>query len=80
MGEGADAKDGGVLKPGESAIITFKVKVKASVQSDTTIKNIVAVKGKDSTEVNYETADDANVTVTLPKEVPGEIEARKNSF
>ncbi|MDA4082765.1 MULTISPECIES: isopeptide-forming domain-containing fimbrial protein [Bacillus] len=77
MGEGADAKDGGVLKPGESAIITFKVKVKASVQSDTTIKNIVAVKGKDSTEVNYETADDANVTVTLPKEVPGEIEARK---
>ena len=38
MGEGADAKDGGVLKPGESAIITFKVKVKASVQSDTTIK------------------------------------------
>ncbi|MFB6585009.1 isopeptide-forming domain-containing fimbrial protein [Bacillus thuringiensis] len=77
IGEGADAKDGGVLKPGESAIITFKVKVKASVQSDTTIKNIVAVKGKDSTEVNYETADDANVTVTLPKEVPGEIEARK---
>ncbi|MED2514911.1 isopeptide-forming domain-containing fimbrial protein, partial [Bacillus thuringiensis] len=77
MGEGADAKDGGVLKPGESTIITFKVKVKASVQSDTTIKNIVAVKGKDSTEVNYETADDANVTVTLPKEVPGEIEARK---
>ncbi|MES9784113.1 isopeptide-forming domain-containing fimbrial protein, partial [Bacillus thuringiensis] len=77
VGEGADAKDGGVLKPGESAIITFKVKVKASVQSDTTIKNIVAVKGKDSTEVNYETTDDANVTVTLPKEVPGEIEARK---
>ncbi|MDM8360295.1 isopeptide-forming domain-containing fimbrial protein [Bacillus thuringiensis] len=77
IGEGADAKDGGVLKPGESTIITFKVKVKASVQSDTTIKNIVAVKGKDSTEVNYETADDANVTVTLPKEVPGEIEARK---
>ncbi|MCU4835577.1 isopeptide-forming domain-containing fimbrial protein, partial [Bacillus cereus] len=77
IGEGADAKDGGVLKPGESAIITFKVKVKASVQSDTTIKNIVAVKGKDSTEVNYETTDDANVTVTLPKEVPGEIEARK---
>ncbi|MEJ9131069.1 isopeptide-forming domain-containing fimbrial protein, partial [Bacillus thuringiensis] len=77
VGEGANAKDGGVLKPGESAIITFKVKVKASVQSDTTIKNIVAVKGKDSTEVNYETTDDANVTVTLPKEVPGEIEARK---
>ncbi|HHK5547908.1 TPA: isopeptide-forming domain-containing fimbrial protein [Bacillus thuringiensis] len=77
LGEGANAKDGGVLKPGESAIITFKVKVKASVQSDTTIKNIVAVKGKDSTEVNYETTDDANVTVTLPKEVPGEIEARK---
>ncbi|PFW00700.1 cell surface protein [Bacillus thuringiensis] len=77
LGEGANAKDGGVLKPGESAIITFKVKVKASVQPDTTIKNIVAVKGKDSTEVNYETTDDANVTVTLPKEVPGEIEARK---
>ncbi|HDR8113910.1 TPA: DUF11 domain-containing protein, partial [Bacillus cereus] len=77
VGEGANAKDGGVLKPGESAIITFKVKVKASVQLDTTIKNIVAVKGKDSTEVNYETTDDANVTVTLPKEVPGEIEARK---
>ncbi|MGH0735844.1 isopeptide-forming domain-containing fimbrial protein, partial [Bacillus cereus] len=77
IGEGADATDGGVLQPGESAIITFKVKVKASVQSDTTIKNIVAVKGKDSTEVNYETADDANVTVTLPKEVPGEIEATK---
>ncbi|PEF08481.1 cell surface protein [Bacillus thuringiensis] len=77
VGEGANAKDGGVLKPGESAIITFKVKVKASVQSDTTIKNIVAVKGKDSTEVNYENTDDANVTVTLPKEVPGEIEARK---
>ncbi|MGF2797299.1 isopeptide-forming domain-containing fimbrial protein, partial [Bacillus cereus] len=77
LGEGANAKDGGVLKPGESAIITFKVKVKASVQSDTTIKNIVAVKGKDSTEVNYETTDDANATVTLPKEVPGEIEARK---
>ncbi|AVP46191.1 isopeptide-forming domain-containing fimbrial protein [Bacillus cereus] len=77
IGEGANAKDGGVLKPGESAIITFKVKVKASVQSDTTIKNIVAVKGKDSTEVNYETADDADITVTTPKEIPGEIEAKK---
>ncbi|WP_103623001.1 isopeptide-forming domain-containing fimbrial protein [Bacillus thuringiensis] len=76
-GEGANAKDGGVLKPGESAIITFKVKVKASVQSDTTVKNIVVVKGQDSTEVNYETADDADITVTTPKEIPGEIEAKK---
>ena len=77
VGEGANAKDGGVLKPGESAIITFKVKVKASVQSDTTVKNIVVVKGQDSTEVNYETADDADITVTTPKEIPGEIEAKK---
>ncbi|HDR8018084.1 TPA: DUF11 domain-containing protein, partial [Bacillus cereus] len=76
-GESANAKDGGVLKPGESAIITFKVKVKASVQSDTTVKNIVVVKGQDSTEVNYETADDADITVTTPKEIPGEIEAKK---
>ncbi|HDR7810408.1 TPA: DUF11 domain-containing protein, partial [Bacillus cereus] len=77
VGEGANAKDGGVLKPGESAIITFKVKVKASVQSDTTVKNIVVVKGEDSAEIKYETEDEANVTVTTPKEVPGEIEAKK---
>jgi uncharacterized repeat protein (TIGR01451 family)/fimbrial isopeptide formation D2 family protein/LPXTG-motif cell wall-anchored protein len=77
IGEGANAKDGGVLKPGESAVITFKVKVKASVQSDTTVKNIVVVKGQDSSEVNYETADDADITVTTPKEIPGEIEAKK---
>ncbi|WP_324656650.1 isopeptide-forming domain-containing fimbrial protein [Bacillus cereus] len=77
IGEGANAKDGGVLKPGESAIITFKVKVKASVQSDTTVKNIVVLKGQDSSEVNYETADDADITVTTPKEIPGEIEAKK---
>ncbi len=38
VGEGANAKDGGVLKPGESTVITFKVKVKDSVQSDTTVK------------------------------------------
>ncbi|WP_130055488.1 isopeptide-forming domain-containing fimbrial protein [Bacillus thuringiensis] len=77
IGEGANAKDGGVLNPGESAVITFKVKVKASVQSDTTVKNIVVVKGQDSSEVNYETADDADITVTTPKEIPGEIEAKK---
>ncbi|MDZ4636549.1 isopeptide-forming domain-containing fimbrial protein, partial [Bacillus cereus] len=77
VGEGANAKDGGVLKPGESTVITFKVKVKDSVQSDTTVKNIVVVKGQDSTEVNYETADDADITVTTPKEIPGEIEAKK---
>ncbi|BAR81532.1 cell surface protein [Bacillus thuringiensis serovar tolworthi] len=77
IGEGANAKDGGVLKPGESTVITFKVKVKASVQSDTTVKNIVVVKGQDSSEVNYETADDADITVTTPKEIPGEIEAKK---
>ncbi|HDR8145864.1 isopeptide-forming domain-containing fimbrial protein [Bacillus cereus] len=77
IGEGANAKDGGVLKPGESAVITFKVKVKASVQSDTTVKNIVVVKGQDSSEVNYETADDADITVTTPKEILGEIEAKK---
>ncbi|MGE7848119.1 isopeptide-forming domain-containing fimbrial protein [Bacillus cereus] len=77
IGEGANAKDGGVLKPGESAVITFKVKMKASVQSDTTVKNIVVVKGQDSSEVNYETADDADITVTTPKEIPGEIEAKK---
>ncbi|WP_033685740.1 isopeptide-forming domain-containing fimbrial protein, partial [Bacillus cereus] len=79
VGEGADAdaKNGGVLKPGESTIITFKVKVKDSVQSDTTVKNVVVVKGQDSAEIKYETEDDANVTVTTPKEVPGEIEARK---
>ncbi|MCU4921649.1 isopeptide-forming domain-containing fimbrial protein, partial [Bacillus cereus] len=77
IGEGADAKDGGVLKPGESAILTFKVKVKESIKSDTTVKNVVAVKGQDSAEIKYESEDDANVTVTIPKEVPGEIEARK---
>ncbi|PFR36106.1 isopeptide-forming domain-containing fimbrial protein [Bacillus cereus] len=77
VGEGANAKDGGVLKPGESTVITFKVKVKDSVQSDTTVKNVVVVKGQDSAEIKYETEDDANVTVTTPKEVPGEIEARK---
>ncbi|EDX58529.1 cell surface protein [Bacillus cereus W] len=77
IGEGADAKDGGVLKPGESAILTFKVKVKESIKSDTTVKNVVAVKGQDSAEIKYESEDDANVTVTTPKEVPGEIEARK---
>ncbi|MDG2799995.1 isopeptide-forming domain-containing fimbrial protein, partial [Vibrio parahaemolyticus] len=44
IGEGADAKDGGVLKPGESAVLTFKVKVKESIKSDTTVKNVVAVK------------------------------------
>ncbi|MHA4196387.1 isopeptide-forming domain-containing fimbrial protein, partial [Bacillus cereus] len=77
VGEGADAKNGGVLKPGESTVITFKVKVKDSVQSDTTVKNVVVVKGQDSAEIKYETEDDANVTVTTPKEVPGEIEARK---
>ena len=38
VGEGANAKDGGVLKPGESTVITFKVKVKDSVQLDTTVK------------------------------------------
>ncbi|PFI73265.1 cell surface protein [Bacillus cereus] len=77
VGEVADAKNGGVLKPGESTVITFKVKVKDSVQSDTTVKNVVVVKGQDSAEIKYETEDDANVTVTTPKEVPGEIEARK---
>ncbi|WP_406895579.1 isopeptide-forming domain-containing fimbrial protein [Bacillus cereus] len=77
IGEGADAKDGGVLKPGESAVLTFKVKVKESIKSDTTVKNVVAVKGQDSAEIKYESEDDANVTVTIPKEVPGEIEARK---
>lgn len=77
IGEGADAKDGGVLKPGESAILTFKVKVKESIKSDTTVKNVVAVKGQDSAEIKYESEDDANVTITIPKEVPGEIEARK---
>ncbi|WP_259382873.1 isopeptide-forming domain-containing fimbrial protein [Bacillus thuringiensis] len=77
VGEGANAKDGGVLKPGESTVITFKVKVKDSVQSDTTVKNVVVVKGQDSAEIKYETEDDANVTVTTLKEVPGEIEARK---
>ncbi|TKI96296.1 DUF11 domain-containing protein, partial [Bacillus wiedmannii] len=77
IGEGADAKDGGVLQPGESAIITFKVKVKESIQSDTTVKNVVAVKGQDSAEIKYESEDDANITVTTPKEVPGEIEAAK---
>ncbi|MDA2461655.1 isopeptide-forming domain-containing fimbrial protein [Bacillus cereus group sp. MYBK65-1] len=77
VGEGADAKNGGVLKPGESTVITFKVKVKDSVQSDTTVKNVVVVKGQDSAEIKYETEDDANVTVTTQKEVPGEIEARK---
>ncbi|PFR39724.1 cell surface protein, partial [Bacillus cereus] len=77
VGEGANAKDGGVLKPGESTVITFKVKVKDSVQSDTTVKNVVVVKGQDSAEIKYETEDDANVTVTTQKEVPGEIEARK---
>ncbi|EJQ88048.1 hypothetical protein IGW_05226, partial [Bacillus cereus ISP3191] len=77
IGEGADAKDGGVLKPGESAVLTFKVKVKESIKSNTTVKNVVAVKGQDSAEIKYESEDDANVTVTIPKEVPGEIEARK---
>ncbi|MGH1298842.1 isopeptide-forming domain-containing fimbrial protein [Bacillus pretiosus] len=77
IGEGADATDGGVLQPGESAIITFKVKVKESIQSDTTVKNVVAVKGQDSAEIKYESEDDANITVTTPKEVPGEIEATK---
>ncbi|TEA54376.1 DUF11 domain-containing protein [Bacillus sp. BH2] len=77
IGEEADAKDGGVLKPGESAVLTFKVKVKESIKSDTTVKNVVAVKGQDSAEIKYESEDDANVTVTIPKEVPGEIEARK---
>ncbi|MDA2447994.1 isopeptide-forming domain-containing fimbrial protein [Bacillus cereus] len=77
VGEGANAKDGGVLKPGESTVITFKVKVKDSVQSDTTVKNVVVVKEQDSAEIKYETEDDANVTVTTLKEVPGEIEARK---
>ncbi|PEJ78490.1 isopeptide-forming domain-containing fimbrial protein [Bacillus wiedmannii] len=77
IGEGADAADGGVLQPGESVIITFKVKVKESIQSDTTVKNVVAVKGQDSTEIKYESEDDANITVTTPKEVPGEIEATK---
>ncbi|EEM81158.1 Cell surface protein [Bacillus thuringiensis serovar huazhongensis BGSC 4BD1] len=77
VGEGANAKDGGVLKPGESAVITFKVKVKHSVQSDTTVKNIVVVKGQDSAEIKYETEDDADITVTTPKEIPGEIEAKK---
>ncbi|PFC48034.1 cell surface protein, partial [Bacillus cereus] len=77
VGEGANAKDGGVLKPGESTVITFKVKVKDSVQSDTTVKNVVVVKGQDSAEIKYETEDDANVTVTTLKEVPGEIEASK---
>ncbi|PNK52636.1 cell surface protein, partial [Bacillus thuringiensis] len=77
VGEGANAKDGGVLKPGESTVITFKVKVKDSVQSDTTVKNIVVVKGQDSSEIKYETEDDAYITVTTPKEIPGEIEAKK---
>ncbi|HDR6246837.1 TPA: DUF11 domain-containing protein, partial [Bacillus cereus] len=77
VGEGANAKDGGVLKPGESAVITFKVKAKESIKSDTTIKNIVVVKGEDSAEIKYETEDEANVTVTTPKEIPGEIEAKK---
>ncbi|WP_025441100.1 isopeptide-forming domain-containing fimbrial protein [Bacillus anthracis] len=77
IGEGADAKDGGVLKPGESAVLTFKVKVKESIKSNTTVKNVVAVKGQDSAEIKYESEDDATVTVTIPKEVPGEIEARK---
>ncbi|HDR6311096.1 TPA: DUF11 domain-containing protein, partial [Bacillus cereus] len=77
IGEGADATDGGVLQPGESAVITFKVKVKESIQSDTTVKNVVAVKGQDSAEIKYESEDDANITVTNPKEVPGEIEATK---
>ncbi|WP_270401843.1 isopeptide-forming domain-containing fimbrial protein, partial [Bacillus mobilis] len=77
LGEGADATDGGVLQPGESAVITFKVKVKESIQSDTTVKNVVAVKGKDSAEIKYESEDDANVTVTTPKEVSGEVEATK---
>ncbi|TPV39181.1 isopeptide-forming domain-containing fimbrial protein [Bacillus dicomae] len=77
IGEGADAKDGGVLQPGESAVITFKAKVKESIQSDTNVKNVVAVKGQDSSEIKYESEDDANVTVTTPKEIPGEIEATK---
>ncbi|PEJ05755.1 cell surface protein [Bacillus wiedmannii] len=77
IGEGADATDGGVLQPGESFIITFKVKVKESIQSDTTVKNVVAVKGQDSAEIKYESEDEANITVTTPKEVPGEIEAAK---
>ncbi|HDX9552172.1 TPA: DUF11 domain-containing protein [Bacillus thuringiensis] len=77
IGEGADATDGGVLQPGESATITFKVKVKESIQSDTTVKNTVVVKGQDSDDVKYESEDDANITVTTPKEVPGEIEATK---
>ncbi|MDJ1475046.1 isopeptide-forming domain-containing fimbrial protein [Bacillus sp. LS15-K4] len=77
IGEGADATDGGVIQPGESAVITFKVKVKESIQSDTTVKNVVAVKGQDSAEIKYESEDDANITVTTPKEVPGEIEATK---
>ncbi|MGD2278015.1 isopeptide-forming domain-containing fimbrial protein, partial [Bacillus wiedmannii] len=77
IGEGADATDGGVLQPGESAVITFKVKVKDSIQSDTTVKNVVAVKGQDSAEIKYESEDDANITVTTPKEVPGEIAATK---
>ena len=38
IGEGADAKDGGVLKLGESAVLTFKVKVKESIKSNTTVK------------------------------------------
>ena len=45
--------------------------MKDSVQSDTTVKNVVVVKGQDSAEIKYETEDDANVTVTTPKEVPG---------
>ncbi|WP_220775462.1 isopeptide-forming domain-containing fimbrial protein [Bacillus sp. BML-BC060] len=77
IGEGANATDGGVLQPGESAVITFKVKVKESIQSDTTVKNVVAVKGQDSAEIEYKSEDDANITVTTPKEVPGEIEATK---
>ncbi|MGH0928051.1 isopeptide-forming domain-containing fimbrial protein, partial [Bacillus pacificus] len=77
IGEGADAKDGGVLQPGESAVITFKAKVKESIQSDTKVKNVVAVKGQDSAEIKYESEDDANVTVTIPKEIHGEIEATK---
>lgn len=51
--------------------------MKESIKSNTTVKNVVAVKGQDSAEIKYESEDDANVTVTIPKEVHGEIEARK---
>ncbi len=45
IGEGADAKDGGVLKPGESAVLTFKVKVKESIKLNTTVKKRRCCKG-----------------------------------